>query len=587
MRSTLAMLVCLVCSGLIYLYPGSLAMIRGQTDQVLSDGTDITAMPYLYDQLIQTWRSKPELLFYGTLYLSDADGDRGVVMWFSWLEKMIAVFTSYFTPVEQISTVVSFVLIILNGLAMFWLGRYLRWPILLSGSLGFAWAFNAYVRARAKVHPSLSGIYHLPLIFLGLFLVLRGKSWRSLIGAMACFLLASTAAHYYLVTMIFLSGFFLVFAIIQPEFWRQKLRTSVRLVVAVLPALCLLGYSRWMALPPDAKIGPEQATHQEWTGDGSKLSPFMEVYRAYAIDYLGGDISLGQEGDLNPARQWVNDYILNNLERSNSHERTNGIRWTILVVVVLIMIMLLSGRIFGELGLRRNLLFFLLFAGFTFWMSLGPYAPIPELSPSYWLYSLVPRVRVPARAGINVHFAFLMTVGFFLAKSGVWKKRWIPWVFAALVLIDYFPLQGMPMAPVHPAYAELHREHGRCGPGLFFPFINPWTSAQEHYELLQRMRGSDCVILNQMSDSQKVQSLIRRFPPNARFVSLLNAQPAVAIDLERLARCMPLNWIVFHPQVPINWALDICRNLGWTLSGEVCVSPTRNHPVLNSLEKCL
>lgn len=584
--AALAVLI-LIALGFFYLAPGSEALLRSRTDAVMSDGTDPTSLPYMYDQVIRVWKERPTDLFYGAVYQPNGDGDRGVAYWMPQVERWLVVLYSYFFPVEQLSTAFAWSLLVLNGLGMFLLCRYLGWNLLLSYSLAIAWAFNCYTRARAKVHMALAGIFHLPFIFLGLFLVVRGKTYRSVLAAALCFLIAATAAHYYLVTMVFLSPFFLLFLGAQPEMKRKWPAIFKRMAIAVLPALALLAFNRFAPVPPHAQITSDQSMNNEWLAS-TEISPFLRIYRAYAIDYFGGDISLGDSGDINPLRSRVSEYITSNLNQSNTHERSNGIRWAIWMAFFGALGAAFNARKRKKPELDRNFFYFLIFGVFAFWMSLGSEEPIPVLSPSYWLYSFDHHVRVANRAAVIVHFAMLMIVGFYLSRARFFKWKWTPAIFLVLVLIDYLPVQRMPMAEVQARYNQLQREKGECGPGMLFPYINQWNTPIEYYMLLQKMRGSDCPLVSSIGDKARAIALINKFPPSEQYLLNVDKIHGAAADLVHFANCLPLSWVIFHQATPRAFAIDVCRQLGWQLYDDLtCIGSNRNRGKMAAVEKCL
>ncbi len=588
LKSVLLTAVLLWSLGFFYLYPGSTALLEGRTDAVMSDGTDPMTLPYQYDRVFQIWKNRPSHLFYGAVYDAGIDGDRGTALWMPWSERWLVILFSYFFPVEQVSTAFVWTLLVFNGIALFAVGRFLGWGYFLSFGLAAAWAFNAYTRARAKVHGALAGLYHLPLIFLGLLLVARGKSYRSVALAAVAFLISATTAHYYLVTCVFLSPFFLAFLAIQPEFRKRWRPILLRLTLAVLPAVFFLGFNRWVTVPPGAPITTDQSMNNEWL-NSPQISPFLFTYRAFPVDYLGGDLSLGQTGDLNPLRDALNGYILGNLEGSNAHERTNGVRWLILLLSVAAIAAMARKGALPDQATRSNILFFCAFGGFAFWMSLGPEAPIPQLSPAYWLYSFDHHVRVANRAAVNAHFALLMIVGLFLSQQRWFhKSKWAPPVFALAVLLDYAPVQEVTMAAIRPAYTRLQRDGGPCGQGMFFPYINQWNTSIEYYAGLQKMRRSDCPILNAISDPKKAAALVNKFPPAERYLLNVHQIPGAADDLVRFAQCVPLNWIAFHEATSPVFAQDVCRRLGWTFNDDFsCIAPDKNRAQQGPLERCL
>jgi hypothetical protein len=581
----------------VYLIPGSTAMVEGRTDTVMSDDTDPAALPYMYDQLVQVAKNQPSRLFYGSVYFDTMDPHKGFPYWMSWSERFTALTASTVLPVEQISTAVVFIMMLLNAIFMFLLARSLGWNIWISSGLAIAWAFNPFTRARGKVHQAMAGIFHLPLIFLGLTLVARGRDRLSLAAAALAFLVACTNNHYFVVTALFCSPFFLAYLFLEQEARKEWKINTARLAVAVLPAMLFLGWCFTHPIPGDAKIAAgESMPASGQTPDGS-LHPFLNIYAAHPIDYLAGDIALQPLPlDINPLRVWISGYIVTSLNpsnplSSNTHERTNGIRWIILLLAA-----------FSLYGIRRAsdkrlTLFFCAFGAFSFLLSLSPESTFGILTPSAWIYKMVSQVRVPSRAGVQVHFALLMLVGFWLSYPGLAGTRTaklkrfllLPAVFPLLMLIDYPPfLQNVPMVPMRPRYAALQRDKGACGAGMYFPFVSNSQLSVLYYQFLQQLRGTDCVTLDSTSDVKNLYLLGARFPATMDFLTGLDKNLVAADQLNRLARCVPLSFIAFDPHVPEGWRQKVCGQMGWTLNPDLtCVSPQKGQPLQRMPDECI
>lgn len=579
-----------------YLYPGSQALIERRTDTMISDGTDPAPLPYAYDLVIDTWKKKPSRLFYGAVHVDTADPQYGASFWFPWNERFVIVASSYFFETEEIYGVLLVFLLVANAGAMYALARYLGWARTLSFGLALAWGFSCYTRARAKVHGSLAGIYHLPLIFLGLYLIVRGRSWRSLLLAMLSLLGAATVAHYYLVIGLFLSPLFVVFVLLQPEFRADRARIAKRFVLGVLPVVLFLGYNRFVLVPSDAKITDEKLIEID-TPAPQQVETFLRVFYAHPIDYFTGDIGLGIDSygrpvtsDVNPLRELLNDHVINTMTAGNPHERTNGIRWIVIGLSIAALVALIRSRDSLAPDQRYGSLFFLGFGTFCFFLSLSPDFPFRETGLSYWVYTIIPKIRVASRSGIGVHFALLMMAGFYLhsLRDSKWKKFWfLPGLFPALLFLDYLPVQPMPMAPVHPRYVELGRDKGPCQQGMFFPTVNPITEQINHYTMAQRLRGSDCPNLNSMKNTQELSILLQLFPPVPQFMAAVGKEPRIDRALDRLVECVPLNWVVFHGATPGDWVKKSCDRWGWTLHPDgSCIAPDRARPMKNLPSAC-
>jgi len=579
----------------MYLYPGSEALFQGKTDVVMSDDTDPAPLPFSYKTLLESWHEDPLRFFFGSVYVT-SNYPEGTATWTPWNERWLILAFSPWIPLEQLSTAVVFALVLLNAFAMFALGRYLKWSRSLCLGLSIAWAFSSYVRARAKVHMAFTGIYHLPLIFLALFLIARGRTWRSVAAAAAALILACTVAHYYLVTAAFLAPFFLLFIFVQPEFREDWRRVSARLAMAALPALLFLGFNALNPVPPDANLSTQAARPRTGDYNGDGLHPFLYVYAAKPLDYLVGDIALDNTAaDWNPLRELVNEDVLANLgEFGNSHEHTNGIRWSLLALALIGFVMSLKGHWERDTNARYSIWVLTGLGLFAFWLSLPPDWPIANIGPSGWLQQLVPQIRVPSRAGIVVHFAVIMIMGIWISTDSRFHNRWkriflIPGLLPTLMILDYPPLyKNMPLAKVRAPHPDLSRAAGPCETGMYFPFVHNESGSLTLYAFLQRLRDSTCVPLNLLLTPQRLDLLATRFPANMNYIRRLPNDSLSALNLERLARCVPLTWIVFDPVTPEAWREGVCRRLGWTMTPELtCVSPNRAQRLERFPDGCL
>lgn len=593
-----------------YLHPGGEALFKGRTDTVMSDDTDPSTLPYFYDGLLETWKDHKSWFFYGSVYNEGRTPDGAWAFWAPWLERFVVPFMGYFFPVEQLTTAFVFTLLMLNFFAMYALCRFMSWPRWLSLGLSLSWAFCAFTRARAKVHGALAGTFHIPLIFLGLLLLARGKTWRSLVGAILLFLFTVSTAHYYIVTSAFLAPFFLIFYFLQEDVRADLKRASLRLMIALAPTVAFLSYNYLKPLPSGAKVTSQGAIPKGGeTKDGS-VHPFLSMFAARPIDYLAGDIAMGPS-DINPLRGALNTYILTHLDNSNPHERANGIRWIILFIAGFAIVLFFQKR-FAQDGPTRLLMwFFITFAAFTFWLSLPPDIPFAKAGPSYWLYSLMNQVRVSSRAGIWVHFSLLFISGLFLYEMHLRRNpirqkgktkaqegapvpkvvRWllVPAVLPAIVLLELPPfMQDMPMAPVRPRIASLQKGKGECGAGMYFPYVGPTWQLREHYHFIQQMRGSDCIMLNNALEPSRADWLLRRFALHPQVLEAIQQNDIRLLNsLESAARCIPMTWLYFDERVPQAWREAACRRLGWNLNADnTCTSSQLNQPMSRLPEQC-
>lgn len=609
-RRRLVLFLVIVGLTFLYLHPGGEALLSGRTDTVMSDDTDPSTLPYFYDGLVETWKSHKSWFFYGSVYNEGRTPDGAWVFWAPWFERFVVPIMSSFFPVEQLTTAFIFCLFLLNFFSMYALCRFMNWPRFLSLGLGLSWAFCAFTRGRAKVHGALTGTYHIPLIFLGLLVLARGKTWRSILLTAALFLFAVTTAHYYIVTSAFLSPFFVAFYFLQSEVRADLKRAILRLLLALLPTVAFLGFNYLKPVPAESKLSSQAVTPKGGeTKDGS-VHPFLYTFAARPIDYLAGDIAIGAK-DLNPLKESLNLHILTNLENSNPHERANGIRWLILIVAGFALTLFFQRRFAIEGTERWMMWFFLTFGLFTFWLSLSPDSPFPNTGPSLWLYKVMNQVRVSSRAGIWVHFSLLFIVGLFLSemfrrqhpikqkgktKAPVTEQppkliRWllVPVVFPTLVLLELPPLfQDMPMAPVRPRIQALQKGPGECGAGMYFPYVGPTWQLREHYHFIQRMRGSSCILLNNSLTNERAEWFLRRFALHPQVMEAIQNNDVRLINsLEIAARCIPMTWIFFDERVPQSWRETACRRLGWNLTPDgTCAASNMATPMAKMPEQC-
>ena len=589
-----------------YVYPGGRAMLEGRTDIVMSDGTDASTLPYQYSLLRSTWRTTPTRLLYGAVPAATLSAPEGFALWIPWIERSVVVAVAPLFPVEQLSTVLVVVLMVLDGLAMYLLGRHLGWSRSLSIAIAIAWAFNATTRGRAKVHMSLVGIFHVPLVFLGLLLVAKGKGWRSIAGAAACFAAAATVAHYYLITLTFLVPWLLVYLLVSAGSSSRWLRVSVRLAAAAVPAVMLVGWSYLKPLPPDFIKPGTVVTPSTGDAQGGQPHQFMTLFAARPVDYITGDVGIGIT-DWNPIRSSLSLGVLLDMDGGFGHERANGIRWIVWALALAGVVAAFRHRASAvwPRNARHEFFALALFGAFAFWLSLSPNVPFANAGPSYWLYSLVPQIRVPSRAGIYAQFAVLMLAGLFFhqffelpsldrdgerLQAGPLAKRfaWIakPAVLPLLMVVELPPfLQPMPMTVIEPAYAAL--QHEPCGPGLRFPYVSGGWQLGPYYTFLQRMRGSNCQTLNAASPTRRDAWFLGKIGQPPQTISALTPESELITRLTSLADCVPMTWVVFDTRVPLAVRQQWCASRRWTLSPDgVCRAPILAGDTIKNPEEC-
>lgn len=547
-----------------YLSPAFDIVWNGQTDRVMSDGTDAATLPYQYATLREIFAERPRELFYGAVPTRHLNPPQGFALWIPWGERWIALFASSFTPIEHVSTVFVGLLFFINALCMYGLCRELGWSRGLALALAIAWAFCPFTRARAQVHAGLAGTYHVPLAFLSALWAVKGTGRRSLMAAAAGFLFVAMAPHYFVITLAFLSPF--VLAIIWSFAKTAGARPVKRLMIACVPMILLLGWCYLKPLPADMIAAGAAGYPPSGKTEGGGPHSFLTRFAAHPVDYFTGDLALGYE-DWNFLRSDLSREVLGTLGDSNAHERANGIRWVVWLLV-------LGGLLRWPCGTRKIQVSILVFGLFAFWLSLSPAALAPVTGPSYWLYSLISQIRVPSRAGIYVHFAALLFAGLFVHEFVKQKKRaayFLPAVLPLLMIADLPPyLQEMSVAAVRPQLKSLVGEN--CGAGIYFPYVaGNWGVLQSYY-FLQEMRGTHCDLVNRQWPDGRSEKMFRAMGLSQGMVNGFNAgRPEYSLAILKMAECAPLSFIVFDPMTEIQARTQLCAKLGWQMTEErVC-----------------
>lgn len=550
----------IVLAGLLYLHPATTNMLAGKTGTYLGDGGgDPQTLAFYDSQLIETFRKRPSYLLYGAVYSPQQFAPAGVPMWVPWIERIVVPLVGLFTTEpSRLITLVAWVLMSLSAVCFYGYARSMDWGRVLSLSLALCWAFNPFTRARIDAHVALAATYYLPLVFWALELTKRGaaeegKAQRRTIALAAMAIVGSTmAAHYFVVSLLFLSPFCALYYFLTRDRAVSWQRNTVTLLVAALPAVLFLAWNILKPVPSGVLSAGESAVP---VNDQTQI---LYDLAARPQDYLGGDVRFGTD-DWNPLRAMVN-LVITRGGRTNSAEPANGIRWAVLLVVLVGVISLIVPRVRRRIArdVKLKLLALFLFGAMAFLYSMPPdiiKIGGVELGPSRLAFAIIRNFRCPCRVGPSVHFAALVMAGTFLHE---WTKgRWfdvdvVPRTLALgiampLVVLDYPPTKPLIVAPLRRARVELERPNGQgCGMGMYIPAGNGWewdTRTQEFY-------GTSCEIMD---------------PPKGL---LLRKE-----DVTSVARCARLSWIVYTGAPPL---LDeVCKDLGWErASKDSCRAPS-------------
>lgn len=519
-------------------------------------------------------------------------------MWMSWGERFLALFAFIFLPSEQVGSFVVWILLLLNGLSFFALSRKLNWPASLGLALSICWAFNAFTHARAKVHLAMSGLYHLPLIFLGLHLVRESLTSSKnqklkIILASFCFLFSAMTLHYFIILTAAMSPFLLLYYFSLQETRSQWKKALLHLSLSAVPCFLFLAWCFTHPLPEQylnrqAQSLPQTGEYKNERG----IHPFLEQFAAKPIDYFAGDTGLGEK-DWNPLRSMLTLSIYKNLDGSNAHERANSIRWWLWFCFALSLWWILRKDSILPKEQKRLQLSLLLLGVFAFILSLSPVYFDKAWGPSAWIHSLVSQFRVPNRAGVFVHFSILLIVGSSLSywfKHGADSKRKSflkrPWVLPLVALISFPPLLNpMPLSKIQAPYTSLtENQELKCGSGMYFPYVSATYSLLEFYYFVQRLRGTHCSIINRADTDESNTAMLKAMPLHPEILKAINERnPQLTEGIKRFTECTGIQWIAFDSRVGPEARSSLCQSLNWQMTEPDVCQAQRPHMNLQRL----
>jgi len=582
-----------------YTWPGPLAIWEGRTDVFMSDGTDPTVGLFHFDVIFREYQKNPGLFFYGGFPNKQLDAPEGSVSWYSATEKIAGAILPFLVPVEQVSPLFGIILLVVNGLSFYALCRALSWEKILSLALSFAWAFSVYTRTRTQVHAALGGTYFVPLAFLGVTILMKDRSKKGLFLSALCFLGCATAAHYYLIYMAVFTPFLALYYFSEKDIRKSVKLSLARIFLAAAPAIIYLAVSFLMPVPAEFKarvahVLPATGQSAEWP------HPFLTLFSADIKDYFSGDVAIG-ENDINPLRAELDADIRSGVRPGgNFHEHAQGIRWVVWAGFVFALIYFFRFRIAFTIEQFEGgaIYVFLIFGLVAFLCSLSPDWGL-VWGPSAWIHWLVSQIRVPNRAGVFVHFCILMILGMIgnhwlkRPNLGLKTKRILTGLFFVLIVLDFPPFMNeMPMANTVPSLRSQHASMSEgCGLGFHFPYISGTQDTLRFYYLLQRLRGTDCAVLNSTAASARDYRMAALFGyHNQDFLSrIVENDEKVRRGLMIFANCNKLRWVAFDARVPAAFTESFCQDWGGKLlSPDFCVASSSAKEVPMGLaDQCL
>lgn len=545
----------LAVGALVFLAPASGAWLGNRVDVFLGDGTDPAGLLYHYGLLVRLSHTHPTWLVFGGVPAVGLDAPDGVLLFIPFMERLWVVVLGQAMALEHLPVAVAFLEMVFNGVAMWVLARVVMtmWAP-GAAALAFCWAFNPYVRARACVHVGLAGTWFLPCVVVGLLLLRRGTRRHTAAAAVA-FALAATAAHYYIIMAALLVPVWLLVG--RP--WSKA--QLVRAAVAVAPSAALVAVTLLFPAPeglvaPAAVVQPDRAVNRA----------FLDAFGAHPVDYFTSDVKLGH-ADLNPAKAALNRSVRADIQ-SNAHERTNGVRWVVWLLCAAWWWQRARGRVQPQdpaLALGAAVL-----CGAGFLLSLSPGALAvgdTALGPSLWVHTLVPQFRVPARFGLVVHFGALLLAGMMLQALHAQRPR-VALAACAALLLEYVPLLGVQVEPTMPVRLAAQPSAGPCGRGVHIPYVSnapPLAQTLAFYTILQTLRGTDCGLVNRQTPDETSRWLTEELGGPTLLGSPEGFSAPRAAQLQTIAACAGLDFLLFAPQVPHAWAQQVCDGLGFAL----------------------
>jgi hypothetical protein len=556
--------------GFVWLHPASQALLAGDARTMIGDGTDSVTIPWQYHLVLDTFRDAPSRLLFGGIYSDQVTAPDGYAVYIPYSERVFVLLLAPFMRADLMPTAVVWAYVALSGVSMYVCGRVLGWPRTIAFALAVAWAICPYTRARSVVHNAMVGVYFAPLVVAGIRLVAGsprrlGWSSRTDMGVAALlFVCAVGAAHYYAFMLIgFAPAFIALYVVFLPR-GSSRLRSAWRLVLAALPALLLLAWTRVMPTRPSdahrfaAVERSEQVVRRE-------SDNFLRWYGARASQYVAGDVRFGDR-DVLPWRSAVTAEVRREFG-DNLHERTNGIRWTLLAASVVLLVVVTFARLRRRLSAdeRRLAMFALAFGGAAFLVSLSPqgvrYYDV-DLGPSLILARLIPAFRVPNRVGVFVHFAAILCTGVLFAGLAkrvrrAWRGEAIGGALLALVVVEYLPLHPVLKTTIPAARSELVPPSGACGGGLLLPYASWEANEARYYRAMTEVRGTSCKLVHG-------NYLASEEPALRSALSVLEPTPSYRERAVAFARCTRASWTMFSSDAPDEFRRAFCADMGWT-----------------------
>lgn len=556
-----------VVAGFLWFQPATLYLLKRDATMAIGDGTDSITMTWQYRVVVDTFFEAPTRLAFPGIYNDQVTAPEGHALFMPYSERALILFYAPFMRTDLMPTAIIWAYVVVSGLATYGCGRILGWKPTIAFAMAIALAICPFTRGRSVVHNAMVGVFFAPAVIAGIRIVAgspRKLGWSArtdLVVGGLLFLGAVTAAHYYLLMLIGFSPAILALYLAMLPRGASKVRATGRLLLAALPSLALLLWTRVMPMAPSDARRAARAP-QNSAEVAKQAENYLHWYGAHAEHFVAGDVRFGDR-DWNPWRRAVTRHIL---ERpNNTHEQTNGIRWIVLACSGALAIVMTQKRLRRRLTAdeRRLATFALLTGSAAFLLSFAPdglrYYDV-EIGPSKYFAKVFPQFRVSSRMGLITHFCALLCTGTLvtaIARRVRPRARLaIGGALVAIVVVEYLPLHPIVVTRTPAAWVELQPRSGPCGTGMQVPYAS-WDANESRYYFAQaEVRGTSCKILHGGYLSSQ-DDLLRRN------LSSLTFTPA---DRERsvaFARCAHLSWAQFSSDTPEEFKRAYCADLGW------------------------
>lgn len=586
------MTVLFVVLSFFYLRPATVELLRGNSAVMIGDNTDSVTNPWAFRLVVDVSRSRPWDLLFAAIYSDQINSPEGTASYVTFIERIFVVLYSPFVRTDAMPTLIVWSLMVMTGVSCHAFGRVLGWPRAVAFAIAIAWAICPFTRGRSVVHAGMVGMYWAPFLFMALHLLARPPKHLSVrqatVLAAVLVLFAVFAGHYFVMISALLSPiYFLYYWWLLP---RAASRAGAlgRLAIAIAPAVLFLGWCVVMTLP---SYGARALAKVVVTR--TETDYMLREGGAHPSDYVTGDTKFGDR-DLNPVRSALTRRARATIGQ-NHHERAQGIRWPVLAGCAALAVALCVRRFRRRLSRteRRLGVFVFVLGTVAFLFSLSPHGLRvydKDLGPFQYVARVFPRFRVPNRVGTLVQFAAMIGGGVLMSR--VLRKHLhkrtvasaaLSFALPALMVLDYWPLHAVTMAPVPRRRVELEAG-GVCGGGMSVPYVTNGYYDEDYYRLQAELRGTSCKLLHAsaMTDEDlTIRNALGR--PMGDGTDRLRA--------ERLARCAGASWVVFRLDAGKDLKESFCREMGWTfVSDDSCRAPPKRAeemPVLRPVRECL